>query len=87
MAKRRSRELVEADRFHAIIVSLLRVRHADWTEWEENWLIDEAQRPPDYVYTDVEWRKLEQLVAFSKSFTEYAGYAVPELRARLPVSI
>ena len=57
MAKRRRRELIEADRFRATVEPLLRARHSDWNEWEETWLVDEAQRPPDYVYTDVEWRK------------------------------
>ena len=79
MAKRRRRELIEADQFHATVVRLLRVRHADWTEWEDTWLLDQAQRPPDYIYSDDQRRILNQLIVYSKSFTHYAGYTVQEL--------
>jgi hypothetical protein len=80
MAKRRRRrELIESDEFHAQVVSLLRVRHADWTEWEETWLLDNAQRENDYIYSDNQWRVLHELVAYSKSYEEYAGYCVQEL--------
>jgi hypothetical protein len=79
MAKRRRRELVASDRFHAAVVSLLRVRHSDWTEWEETWLLDNAQRPQDYIYSDDQRRILNQLIACSKSYGSYAGYTVAEL--------
>jgi hypothetical protein len=82
MAKRRRRrELVEADRYHALAVSLLRVRHSDWweREWEETFLLDQVQRPDDYVYSDAQQAKLKQLNHFSRSFTGYAGHSVQEL--------
>ena len=79
MAKRRKRELVESDRFHAAVVSLLRVRHSDWTEWEETWLLDNAQRPQDYLYSEDQRRILKELISFSKSHGSYAGYTVQEL--------
>ncbi len=49
MAKRRSRELVRADEFHAKVVDLLRTRHSDWDEWEETFLFDNDQRPQDFI--------------------------------------
>jgi len=82
MAKRRRRrELVEADQYHALAVSLLRVRHSDWweREWEETFLLDQVQRPDDYIYSDAQQAKLKQLKHFSRSFTEYAGHSVREL--------
>jgi hypothetical protein len=52
MARRRSRQLLESDRFQASVISLLRVAHADWNEWEQDWLLDEARRPNDYIYSE-----------------------------------
>ena len=46
MAKRRSRKLLAADQFQARVILLLRVAHADWNEWEQDWLLDEARRHP-----------------------------------------
>jgi hypothetical protein len=79
MAKRKRKELFEAERFHAAVVSLMRVSHADWTEWEEEWLQDEARRPPGYIYTEAEWRILNQLIAYSHTFTHYAGHTIQQL--------
>jgi hypothetical protein len=79
MAKRRRRELVEADQFHATVVSLMRVSHAHWTEWEEEWLEDEARRPTDYIYTDTERVILDQLIACSKTFTHYSECSIQEM--------
>jgi hypothetical protein len=80
MAKRKkTRQQLETERFHATVVSLLRVRHADWTPWEHEWLLDQAQRPPNYVYSEKQWDILNQLVAYSKTVIEYCGYSIPEL--------
>ena len=79
MAKRRSRKLIEADQFHARIVSLMRVSHADWNEWEQDWLQDEAQRPTDYIYSDKERAILNQLITCSTTFTHYSECSVQEL--------
>jgi hypothetical protein len=81
MAKRKSRAQLESERFHAIDVELLRVRHADWNDWELDWLLDQAQRPADYEYTDKQWAVLKRLVARTRTFTHYAGYTVSELMA------
>jgi hypothetical protein len=82
MAKRKSRAQIESEQFHAIVVGLLRVRHADWNEWEhDEWLLDQAQRPADYEYSYKQWAVLKRLVARTKTFTQYAGYSVPELVA------
>jgi hypothetical protein len=82
MAKRKSRAQLESEQFHAIVVELLRVRHADWNEWEhDEWLLDQAQRPADYEYSDKQWAVLKRLIARTKTFTQYAGYTVPELLA------
>jgi hypothetical protein len=82
MAKRKTRAQIESEQFHAIVVELLRVRHADWDDWEhDEWLLDQAQRPADYNYSDRQWALLKRLVARTKTFTQYAGYTVPELLA------
>jgi hypothetical protein len=79
MAKRRSRKLLEADRFQARVISLMRVPHDDWNEWEQDWLQDEAQRPNDYLYSDKERVILNQLIACSTTFTQYNGCSVQEM--------
>ena len=79
MTKRRGRKLTEADQFRARVVSLLHVSHADWNEWEQDWLQDEAQRPNDYIYSDKERAILNQLIACSTTFTHYSECSVPEL--------
>jgi hypothetical protein len=82
VAKRKTRAQIESEQFHAIVVELLRVRHADWDEWEhDEWLLDQAQRPADYEYSDKQWAFLKRLVARTKTFTQYAGYTVPDLVA------
>jgi hypothetical protein len=79
MAKRRSKKLVEADRFQARVISLLRIRYTDWNDWEHDWLLDEARRPDDYVYTDKERAILNRLIAASTTFTHYSEHSVQEL--------
>jgi hypothetical protein len=79
MAKRRSRKLLEADRFRARVVLLLRVAHADWNEWEQDWLQNEAQRPDDTIYSEKERVILDQLLACATTFTQYAEWSVREL--------
>jgi hypothetical protein len=71
----------EADKFRQTVHSLIRNRHADWNDWEWDWLYDEARRAPDYIYTEKEQKVLDRLVVNSKSFAEYAGYSVPEMIA------
>ncbi|MEJ0078644.1 MAG: hypothetical protein WDO17_25015 [Alphaproteobacteria bacterium] len=78
MAKRRSREL---DEFHAKVVNLLRKRHADWSEWEEIFLLDNAQRPPDFLYSEAQWAILLRLIEYSKTYKSYNGYSIQELLA------
>jgi hypothetical protein len=79
MAKRRSRKLLEADRFQARVISLIRVAHADWNEWEQDWLQDEAQRPDDYIYSEKERVILNQLIASAMTFVQYSGWSVREM--------
>lgn len=81
MPRRRRRELVESDEFHAEVVRLLRVTHADWTWWEREWLQTQAQRPSDYVFSEGQRLKLKELTRFSKTVTSFGGYTVPELIA------
>ena len=82
MAKRRqSPELIKAVEFHATVVDLLRTRHADWSEWEETFLLDNAQRPGDYIYSEAQWAVINRLTGYSKSFTHYNSYTVQELIA------
>jgi hypothetical protein len=79
MAKRRSRKLLEADRFQARVISLLRVAHADWNEWEQDWLLDEARRPDDYIYSEKERVILNRLIACATTFTHYSEWSVWEM--------
>jgi hypothetical protein len=79
MAKRRSRKLLEADRVQARVISLLRVVHADWNEWEQDWMLDEAQRPDDYIYSEKERVILNRLIACSTTFTHYSEWSVQEM--------
>jgi hypothetical protein len=80
MAKRcRSAKLLKAYEFHAKVVDLLRTRHSDWSEWEETFLLDNAQRPDDFIYSEAQWAVLNRLISNSQSFTQYSGYTVQEL--------
>jgi hypothetical protein len=81
MAKRprRSKKLLEADRFHAQVVSLLGERHTDWNEFDDNWLFGESRRPDDYIYTDRERVILNRLIARATVFTHYSEHSVQEL--------
>jgi hypothetical protein len=80
MAKRPKRaELIKAREFHVRVVELLRTRHADWSDWEETFLIDNVQRPEDYIYSEAQWGVLNRLSTYAKSFTQYDGYTIQEL--------
>jgi hypothetical protein len=79
MAKRRNRKLLEADRFQARVISLLRVAHADWNDWEQDWLLDEARRPDDYIYSEKERVILNRLIACATTFTHYSEWSVREM--------
>lgn len=82
MAKRRrTPKLIKAHEFHAKVVELLRTRHADWNDWEETFLLDNAQRPRDYIYSEAQWDVLNRLIAYAKSFRHYNDYTVQELLA------
>ena len=70
-----------ADKFRETVLSLLRVTHPDWTDWEWDWLYDEARRKPDYRYSEKEEKVLDRLIFNSRSFGEYAGCMVPEMIA------
>jgi hypothetical protein len=41
----------------------------------------QAQRPADYEYSAKQWALLKRLLARAKTFTQYAGYSVPDLVA------
>jgi hypothetical protein len=79
MAKRRSRKLSEADQFQSRVISLLRVAHADWNEWEQDWLLDEARRPDGYVYSEKERVILNQLIACASTFAHYSEWSIQEM--------
>ena|SRR5579864_3665230 len=79
--RRQSAKLIKAHEFHAKVVELLRTHHADWNEWEETFLLDNAQRPQDYIYSEAQWAVLNRLGPYAKSFTQYSDYTVQELLA------
>jgi hypothetical protein len=82
MAKRitkAQRQQAEADEFRTTALSLLHLRHSDWTEWEFEWLRATANRNPSYRFSDKEQAKLIQLRGLSKPFTSYAGETVAAL--------
>jgi hypothetical protein len=76
---RPSAELIKALEFHAKVVDLLGTRHSDWSEWEETFLLDNARRPRDFIYSEAQWAVLNRLASYSQSFTQYNGYTVREL--------
>lgn len=80
------RELAEALEFRASAKAILCDRYNDWNDWEFEWLTDEVRRPADYIYSQKEWAVLRRLQHYSRSFSEYAGYSVPELTAIAYVS-
>jgi hypothetical protein len=51
----------------------------DWSEWEETFLLDNAQRPDDFIYSEAQWAVLNRLIGYSQSFTHYNDYSVQEL--------
>ena len=57
----------EADKFRETVVSLLRVEHPDWNEWEWTWLNDESRRRQDYRYTEAEQKVLDRLIVYFRS--------------------
>lgn len=71
------RQSAEALEFRTSARALLHDRYNDWNDWE----FDEARRPLDYIYSEREGAVLKRLQHYSRSFTEYAGYSVPELIA------
>ena len=81
MAKRKSRAQIKAEEFHAKVVGLLQTRHADWSEWEETFLLDNVQRPDGFEFSDAQWEVLKRLIRCAKAFTHYAEYKVHELLA------
>jgi hypothetical protein len=74
-------ERAAADEFRASVDAFIRLRHADWNDWEWDWLYDEARRASDYIYTENEYAVLAKLEVYSKSFAGYGGHSVPELIA------
>jgi hypothetical protein len=78
--RRRSKKLLEADRFHAQVVSLLGEQHTDWDdEFDHPWLFEEARRPDEYVYTDRERVILNRMIARATVFAHYSEHSVREL--------
>jgi hypothetical protein len=75
------RKLAEALEFRTTANALLHDRHNDWNDWEYDWLTDEGRRAADYIYSEKERAVLDRLLHYSRSFSEYAGYSVPELTA------
>lgn len=82
MAKRRSKKLLEADKFRAIVMSLRRRTDVDWTPYEDKWLEDQARRPDDYIFSEKERKILNQLIAAATPFSHYSEYSVVELFAK-----
>src|SRR5258708_7461629 len=74
-------ERAAAEEFRARINAFIRLRHADWNDWEWDWLYDEARRAPDYIYSEKEQAVLARLEVYSKSFAGYGGNSVPDLIA------
>jgi hypothetical protein len=79
MAKRRSKKLLEADKFRATVMALRQCADVNWTPYEDKWLESEARRSDDYIHSDDERKILNQLIAAAKLFSHYAEYSVVEL--------
>jgi hypothetical protein len=84
MAKRTTkaqRARDRADKFRSTVADLLQSA-VIWTAWEENWLVSESRRHPDYIFSEKEHAVLDRMrVAASGPFTNYGGYTVTELIA------
>lgn len=78
MAKR-SKKLREADAFRARVMGLRNIRHAGWTDWEADWLDDEAARSADYIFTDNERVILNQLIPSVTAFAAYNETTIPDM--------
>jgi hypothetical protein len=78
MAKR-SKKLLEADRFRESVKALQRVRHSDWDDFQYEWLRNEARRREDYIYTEKERVILNRAIACATTFTSYSECSVQEL--------
>lgn len=65
--------------FRELARELQELPHSDWTEWEWNWLGQEAQRPESYSFSETEREKLAQLYSYSRLCTDQDGVTVAEM--------
>lgn len=79
MAIRRSKSLLEADKFRATVMFLRLRTDVDWKPYEDNWLETQARRPPDYIFSDKQRKILNRLIAAATLFSVYSEYSVVEL--------
>jgi hypothetical protein len=78
MAKR-SRKLIESDRFREIVHALVRRLDVDWKPYEENFLHTQVRRSDDYIFSDDQRKILNRLVAAATTFSQYSEFSVREL--------
>jgi hypothetical protein len=72
---------IRADKFRSTVAGLLEC-DIIWSAWEENWLISESRRRPDYIFSEKEHVVLDRMrIAASGPFTNYGEYTVTELIA------
>jgi hypothetical protein len=70
-----------ADEFRSAVAELLQA-DVIWTAWEENWLVSESRRRPDYIFSEKEHAVLDRMRdTASGPFTGYDAYTVTELIA------
>ncbi len=68
-----------ADEFRSTVAELLQ-SDVIWTAWEENWLVSESRRRPDYIFSEKEHAVLDRMRdTASGPFTGYGAYTVAEL--------
>lgn len=79
MAKRRSKQLIEADKFRTTIISLRCRTDVDWKPYEDNFIETQLRRSDDYIFSPDQRKVLNRLIAAATLFSSYSGYSVSEL--------
>jgi hypothetical protein len=77
--KRRSKKLLEADKFRATVMALRLRTDVDWKLYEDNFIETQVRRLDDYIFSDDQRKVLNRLIAAATLFSSYSEYSVIEL--------
>lgn len=65
--------------FRELARELQELPNSDWTEWEWNWLGQEARRPESYSFSETEREKLAQIYSYVRLCSDHDGVTVAEM--------